>query len=341
MPDATSPTTDGTMTAVLKRAPGMEGVVIAEVPVPTASVGTAVVEVIATGICGTDVHIAHDEYAYEAPVVMGHEILGRVVSVGDAADADWVGTTVAVETYFSACEICDRCRAGSRNLCANRRSLGSFENGGFASFVLVPVVNLHRLPKAPGSLDGVLSEPLACVTHCLLDPPVVQPGDRVLVTGPGAMGQLSAQVARASGGAVTIAGLPSDADRLTIASDLGFATTTNVVSPESFDVVIECSGAAPAAAAAFAAVRRGGRYVQVGIFGAAVSIPFDTVLYKELTVTSGFASTPTSWASAMRLIESGVVTLSPLITRRVPLTSFSDALHSAMRGEGIKTVVQP
>ncbi|MFB7251659.1 zinc-binding dehydrogenase [Microbacterium sp. NPDC056234] len=328
-----------TMAAVIKHGDGVEGIEVGEIEVPVAVPGHAVVATIATGICGTDVHIAHDEYAHERPVVMGHEVLGRVARVGSVDDDHWIGALVALETYFSACERCEMCRAGRRNLCADRRSIGSFRNGGFASEVLVPVINLHRVPDAAGDIDGVLSEPLACVAHCLLDPPVVQPGDRVLVTGPGAMGQLSAQVAQASGATVTLAGLPADAGRLSVASELGIRTTMAPVPDESFDVVIECSGAEPAAAAALRAVRRGGRYVQVGIFGRDVTVPLDAVLYKELTVTSGFASTPASWRAAMRLVESGAVTLGPLITRRVALTEFHDALDAAARGEGIKTVV--
>ncbi|MDP3950234.1 alcohol dehydrogenase catalytic domain-containing protein [Microbacterium sp.] len=329
------------MRAVIKRGPGVEGIEIGEVEVPTAGAGQVVVDVLATGICGTDVHIAHDEYAHERPVVMGHEVLGVVSSVGSDEDAGWLGAEVAIETYFSACEVCDMCRRGRRNLCRDRRSIGSFRNGGFAEKLLVPVTNLHRLPDMPGELDGVLSEPLACIAQCLLDPPVVQPGDRVLVTGPGAMGQLAAQVAKASGGLVTLAGLPADAERLAVAADFGVAITMEPPPEHAFDVVVECSGSASGAAGALRAARRGARYVQVGIFGRDVMLPFDIVLYKELTVTSGFASTPSSWRSAMRLIEAGDVVLTPLITKRVPLDAFFDALDAAARGEGLKTVITP
>ncbi len=329
------------MTAVVKLGDGAAGIEITEVEVPVAGPGQAVVDVLATGICGTDVHIAHDEYAHERPVVMGHEVLGIVSSVGSPDDEHWVGAKVAVETYFAACEACELCRAGRRNLCPDRRSIGSFRNGGFAAHLLLPVINLHRLPETPGELDGVLSEPLACVTQCLLDPPVVQPGDRVLVTGPGAMGQLAAQVARASGGDVTLAGLPADAERLAVAAGLGIRTETGTPEEGAFDVVIECSGSAPGAATALRSARRGGRYVQVGIFGRDVAVPLDLVLYKELTVSSGFASTPTSWRAAMRLIASGEVVLTPLVTRRVPLGEFFTALEAAERGEGLKTVVVP
>lgn len=329
------------MLAVIKRGPGVSGIGIDEIPAPVAGPGQAVIDVVATGICGTDVHVAHDEYPHETPVVMGHEVLGVVSAVGSESDAGWLGIRVAPETYFSVCERCDLCRSGRRNLCSGRRSIGSFENGGFAAQVVAPVRNLHRMPETPGDLDGVLAEPLACVAQCLLDPPVVQPGHRVLVTGPGAMGQLAAQVARSSGGRVTLAGLPADADRLAVAARLGITTTTAPPEADSFDVVIECSGAAPAAAAALQAVRRGGRYVQVGIFGRDATLPFDLVLYKELTVTSGFASTPASWRAAMRMIADGDVVLTPLITRRVALGDFFDALEAAVRGEGVKTVVVP
>ncbi len=335
------PMDQSTMMAVIKHAPGLEGIVVGTVPRPRAAAGQAVLSVVATGICGTDLHIAHDEYAHETPVVMGHEILGRVLSVGSPTDEDWLGRLVAAETYFATCEVCHMCRAGRRNLCTQRKSLGSFRNGGFAEEVLMPIMNLHELPDLPGELDGVLSEPLACVTQCLLDPPVVQPGDRVLVTGPGTMGQIAAQVARASGGDVTLAGLASDAYRLSVARELGFSTTADEPTRDAFDVVIECSGSAAAAATGLRSVRRGGRVVQVGIFGKDVSVPLDLVIYKEIVLTSGFASTPTSWRSAIRLLEGGELSLTPLVTREVALENFHEALAAIARGEGLKTVVRP
>jgi L-iditol 2-dehydrogenase len=330
-----------TMTAVVKTGPGPEAVVVTEVPIPVVTPGFVKVRVLATGICGTDVHVAHDEYAHEVPVVMGHEILGVVEEVGDPQEALWIGQRVACETYFSTCEKCEWCRAGRRNLCPNRRSLGSFENGGFAKFVIMPTINLHVLPDSLGELDGVLSEPLACVAQCLVHPSIINPGDRVLVTGPGAMGQLAAQVARAEGGVVLLAGLEKDAERLAIAAKLGIETTTEIPEPDAFDVVIECSGSAPGANNALRAAKRGGRYVQVGIFGRDVTLPMDQLLYKELSISSGFASTPTSWGDAMRLIEAGLVTLAPLITRKVDIADFAAALDAAAAGEGIKTVVIP
>ncbi|MDN5798138.1 MAG: alcohol dehydrogenase catalytic domain-containing protein [Intrasporangium sp.] len=299
------------------------------------------VRVAATGICGTDLHIARDEYACEPPVVMGHEVSGVVDAVGRGGDAALVGARVVLETYYSTCGRCDWCRTGRINLCPRRRSIGSFENGGFAPFLVVPQLNLHVLPGAVGSVEGALAEPLACVTQCLMDPSVVDAGDRVLVTGPGAMGQLAAQVAVACGGSVTVAGLAQDRERLDVAAGLGMNTTAAPAEENSFDVVIECSGSGAAAGAAMHAARRGARYVQVGIFGREVALPFDLVLYKELVVSSGFASTPASWRRAMTLITDGAVRLEPLVTRRVPLNDWAVAFEAARSGEGIKTVVIP
>ena len=340
MIDAGQPGQQG-MSAVVKRSSGMSGVSLETVAVPHVRAGFALVRVIATGVCGTDIHIAHDEYASESPVVMGHEILGTVDSVGDPSDNDWLGARVVCETYFSACESCEWCRAGRRNLCPSRRSLGSFENGGFARFVLVPIINLHRLPDSVSGIEAVLSEPLACVVQCLLHPAVVGVGDAVLVTGPGTMGQLAAQVALAGGGDVTLAGLPKDALRLNAAAELGITTTTAPTDPDSFDVVIECSGSAAGARMALASVKRGGRYVQVGIFGKEVSLPIDLILYKELSVSSGFASTATSWQDAIRLLDKGKVRLGSLVTRQVPLDRWQTAFESVMAGDGIKTVIVP
>jgi L-iditol 2-dehydrogenase len=297
-------------------------------------------EVSATGVCGTDLHIASDEYASEPPVTMGHEISGAVVEVGAGVDQSWLSRRVVCETYFSACETCAVCRDGRRNLCASRRSLGSFEDGGFAASVVVPALNLHAIPEHVESRDAVLFEPLACVTQCLLDPAKIDAGDRVLVVGPGAMGLLSVQVALAAGARVTCAGLPADAARLELAERMGAESATDVAT-EAYDVVVECSGSAGGIATAFRAVRRGGRYVQVGIHGREVTVPFDTVLYKEVEVSSGFASTPRSWRRAVALVEDRRVNLSGLVTHSLPLDEWRTAFNLVGSPDAVKVTLRP
>ncbi|MBY6362494.1 alcohol dehydrogenase catalytic domain-containing protein [Rhodococcus corynebacterioides] len=329
------------MLALAKLRTGSDGVGLVQKQVSSPEPGQALLRVRAAGVCGTDLHIQDDEYASAPPVTMGHEIAGVVEAVGSSSDSDWVGRRVAVETYFSTCGKCVQCRAGRGNLCAERKSIGSFRDGGFADYLLIPVINLHQIPDSVDVHAAALTEPLACVCHCLLDPAVINTGDRVLVTGPGAMGLLSAQVARACGGRVVLSGLESDRPRLDIAESLGIDTTTEAPESEAFDVVIECSGSAGGAGAALRAAKRHGKYVAVGIFGRPVSIDFDAVLYKELTVTSGFASTPKSWDRAVELLRQGDVSLDVLVGRVVPLREWEDVFEALRRGQGLKSVFDP
>lgn len=330
-----------------KRGHGPDQMGLTSRPVRRPAPGEALLEVLAAGICGTDLHIIDDEFPSTPPVTMGHEVAGTVVAVGDAAHEEWVGHRVAVETYFSWCGACRYCRDGRTNLCAQRRSIGSHVDGGFARWVVVPVLNLHEVPDHVSDHAAALSEPLACVTNCLCDPSVVNPGDRVLVTGPGTMGILTAQVARAAGGSVEIVGTERDDRRLEVARSLGFATSlasARLADPASrgeYDVGLECSGNAAGAAGCLRSVRPGGRYVQVGIFGRDVSVPLDLVLYREITVTSGFASTPRSWHRAMRLLATQDVLLDPLVTEAVPLAEWKRALMATREARGMKYLIDP
>ncbi len=326
------------MLALIKDTDG--AVRLAEREPHTLGPGLARLAVTATGVCGTDLHIAAGEYACEPPVTMGHEISGHVLEVGSDIDAAWLGQQVVCETYYTTCGTCRQCRDGRRNLCPKRRSLGSFEDGGFAHSVVVPVVNLHALPEGVDPVSATLAEPLACVAQCLLDPAVVEPGDRVLVLGPGAMGLLAAQVALACGGQVTVTGLESDRKRLEWAASRGARVSLDPAT-ESFDTVIECSGAAPAVSTALRAAARGARVVQVGILGRAVEVPLDMVLYKELTVTSGFASTPRSWRRALSLLAEGRVSFDGLITHQMPLAEWQQAFEMVGSPEAIKVALLP
>jgi L-iditol 2-dehydrogenase len=193
------------------------------------------------------------------------------------------------------------------------------------------------VPDALPDEAAALSEPLACVCNSLLDPPAVRPGDDVLVIGPGAIGLIAAQVARACGGRVTVRGTERDVSRLALARDLGFETGTNVAA----DVVVECSGAGPGIADALRAARRRGRVVQMGLRGGDVLVPYDLICFHELTVTAGFASNPGSWRRAMALLRDGVVALEPLVSEVVPLRDWRRAFEASRAGAGVKYVLDP
>jgi L-iditol 2-dehydrogenase len=325
-----------------KLAPGAGNVGLADRPDPIPADGQVVLEVVAAGICGTDLHIADGEYETVTPVTIGHEVAGVVAEVGDGVDEDWLGARVASETYFSTCRECAYCRAGRPNLCPERRSIGTHVDGTFAPRLLVPQDNLHRLPDWLDAAAAPLCEPLACVCHSLLEPEVVvHDGDDVLVTGPGPVGLLAGQVAAAIGGNVHVRGTPGDERRLAAARELGLETSTTDAPTVDADVVIECSGSEAGIASGLAAARRGGRYVQIGIAGRSVTLPFDVVCFHELRITSGFASTPTSWRAALELVAERRVRLEPLLTEVVPLEDWERAFAATRAAAGIKFVLAP
>jgi L-iditol 2-dehydrogenase len=332
-----------------KQAAGPGGVGLVERPVPTAGPGEALVEVIATGVCGTDLHILDGTYASRPPVTMGHEVTGVVVAVGEGADPAWIGVRVASETFHSTCGACPWCRDGRPNLCRSRASIGSGVDGGFAALVAVPARNLHRLPDTVSRYAGALCEPLACVCQSLLARQHVAAGDDVLVLGPGAIGLLAAQVARAAGGRVLVVGTDRDAVRLTAARRLGFDTALASERPamealgggHGPHVVVECSGSEAAMATALEVVRPGGRHVQIGQTAARVAVPFALTSFKEIEVSGGFASTPRSWRQAMALLERGQVELDPLISEVAPLADWERVFDDTAHARGIKYVLAP
>src|SRR5579884_3674902 len=159
------------MKAVVKTAPGDGNIEVREIDEPATPAGHVKIAVRAAGICGTDLHIYHDEFRSWPPVVLGHEVSGRIVELGEGVAGLRAGDRVTTETYVQTCGRCRFCRDGRINLCPERRSIGSGMNGGFASYVVVPARNVRLLPDGVSDLAGALTEPLACVVHGALELP--------------------------------------------------------------------------------------------------------------------------------------------------------------------------
>lgn len=329
------------------RTPGLLRLV--DKPRPAAGPGDVVVAVAAAGVCGTDLHILDGDFPYEPPVTLGHEFAGTVVEVGEGVDKKLLGQRVVSEVFHVTCGTCAACRAGRLNMCPSKLPLGTKLDGGFAPFVVTRSRNLHRVPDAVPLEAAALAEPLACVCNSLCDPMAVDPGDRVLVIGPGTIGLLAAQVARAGGGHVLVVGTPRDAERLEIARrmDLAVAQADDGGTLDQFggvwgpDVVVECSGSEAGMAAALERVRRMGRYVQIGHAGRPVTVPLDQISYKELLVRGGQGAPPRAWTRAMALLESGSIALEPLITEVAPLDAWEGVFAAVRSGAGLKHLFRP
>lgn len=344
------------MRAVRKLAPGEGHVELVEVPEPRPPAGHVVVAVRAAGICGTDLHILHDEFPTVPPVTLGHEVTGEVVELGVGVGvAGWaVGDRVVTETYYEVCGVCEGCRGGRPNLCPGRRSIGSKVDGGFAELLEVPAANLHRLPETLRWEAAALTEPLACTVYAL-DRVAVRPGEWVVVSGPGPMGLLAAQVAAASGGRVIVLGLTVDRHRLQVAATLGAELTLDVqalgpsaaveqlleVTGGGAQVVAECAGAAGSAGLLLALVRRGGRYAQIGLYGRPAAVDLDTVCYKDLTLTGTNASIPATWPRALELLGRGVVDGAAVVSGVFGLERWQEAFATLQGGAGMKLLLSP
>jgi L-iditol 2-dehydrogenase len=330
-----------TMKGLAKVATGPGGIELVERRQPTPSRGQVIIDVEAAGVCGTDLHIERGELDVPRGIILGHEVAGVVAAVGAGVSADWLGTRVVSETYYSTCGRCDRCLEGRPNLCASRRSIGIHVDGAFAGQLAVPAGNLHRIADSISMSEAALIEPLACVCRCLLQPQAVAPGTRVLVVGPGPIGLLAAQVARLTAAEVIVAGLPADVGRLALAGELGLTTTVDDPGQAAFDVSIECSGAGPGATTALRAVRKGGTYVQMGLFGREVTIPLDELVTKELDVRTGYATIPSSWKLALGLAERGDVRLGALISEVASLAEYERVFGDLRAGRAAKVVFDP
>jgi L-iditol 2-dehydrogenase len=335
------------MRALMKVAPGPGNLELREIPDPTPGPGEVVFRVAATGICGSDLHIQDDEYKVVPPVAIGHETAGTVVAVGPGVSGWQPGDRVTSQTTISTCGRCALCLSGQLNLCPQRRWLGGHVNGGFAEYVVVPAANLLRLPDHVSNDAAAVTEPLACCVHGVMEVARPAPGSLAIVSGPGPIGLLCAQVARAAGAEVIVLGTSADGARFALARQLGFehlidvqaedpqAAVATIAGEPGVDLIVEAAGAASSIGQCLQLAPRGGRVLQIGLYGRPAPVPMDVLVLKELRLLGTFSSTPTSWPLALDLMASGQVQTEPLVTSRRPLGEWEEAFQAARRkGEG-------
>lgn len=303
-------------------------------PVP----GEAVLEVVAAGICGSDVHGYAGVNARRAPgTVMGHEVVGRVL---ESTDAPAIGRTVAVWPIL-ACGACRSCAEGRAHLCEARRLYGCTPElpGGFATTMTVPATSLVAVPSGVPAEWGALVEPLA-VGHHAIALAGTGPGDRVTVIGGGPIGIAAAIAARRAGveDLVVVEPLASRRDTLTA---LGMEAVVPEAAPQGVDVVAECVGHARTVTAAIAASRPGGTVVCVGLADPEVRVPWPSVVIEERRLVGSSAYTLDEFRAVAASLADGDLDFGRLIERRIALdevaTAFDD--YVAGRTTALKTLV--
>jgi threonine dehydrogenase-like Zn-dependent dehydrogenase len=331
---------------------------IRELPVPDVDDDSAILKVEACGICGSDAEQYDGILPVPYPVIPGHEPLGTIAAIGDAAARRWgvdVGDRVAVEVLIP-CGRCDACRSGSYQLC--RGAGGGLSGysyiplsrepglwGAYADYMyLDPRSIVHPVRSDLPAQTAVLFNPLGAGFRWAVELPRTGPGDTVMILGPGQRGLASVIAARAAGAdAIIVTGLSRDADKLKLALEFGADHAIDVEREDArrrvkeltdgrgADVVVEVSSyATQPVAEALHYAAPGGRVVLAGVKGF-VNVPdfvSDLIVVKEITVRGAFGVTSRAYRSAIRLIESGRVPVERMHTHDFPLEQAELAIET-------------
>ena len=344
------------MLALVKTQKGEGFIELREVPVPTIADDEVLIEVKAAGICGTDLHVKHDTFPYWPPVILGHEFAGVIAECGREVD-DWqVGDRVVGEPHTRHCGKCYLCRRGHIQICPEKRSPGWGIDGAFTRYLKYPPKLLHRIPESMSFEQAALVEPAANTVTDIVERKAIEAGDFVVLLGPGPIGLMAAQVARAAGAReVMIVGAPADEGlRLGTARQLGFEQVINFAETDPVekcleltggigaDLVVECSGAPPAIAQTFQLVRKWGRVCAIGLTGKKpVELDWDAAMAKNATLYLNMSTAYPSWDKTIWMIAQGKVDVEVLLTHRLPLAEWEKAFAVLENMEALKVVLLP
>ncbi len=345
------------MKALMKTAPGVGNFEVCDIPKPEVKCDDDVlIRVTAAGICGTDVHIYHDKFPSYPPVVLGHEFAGVVEAVGSNVTKVKIGDRVTCEPHTKFCGKCDLCRAGKIQLCAEKRSPGWGIDGAFTDYVVVPELFLHHIPENVGDEVAALAEPMAIVTHSVLERGKVEPQDVVAVIGAGPIGLLAA-VAAIAGGASEVYVLGTNADeakRFPAAMRLGVTGVINtmkenavekimeITNGKGVDLVIEASGAEPGINTGIDIVKVCGRICVIGMPGKdQTTVQWLKMTHKVLDVCFNKSSSVSSWERALSIMATTKSDLRNVITHYASITEWENMFDAIASGDAIKVMFVP
>lgn len=344
------------MKAVVLYDKGDRCVELRDVPEPAIGPEECLVEVKYCGICGSEPHMYHGQLTLLArpPVVLGHEWSGEIVQVGERVEGFAVGDRVTCETAAETCGVCALCRSGAYNVCPERRAFGFAVDGAFTRYVKARHQRLHHLPQGVGYETAAMTEPICVAYNAVAEKSRVNPGDTVVIIGPGPVGLFALQVARLAGaGTLIVTGTPRDRERLELARKLGADLALDVTEQDPAEVlrgigdglgahlVVDCAGVPPAIKQSLELVRRNGQVTKVGWSLQPVNLTMDEIVAKVITYQGAFSHTWTTWETCLELMRQNKIETEALISEIWPITRWQEAFEKLENLEAHKILLYP
>jgi len=345
------------MNAVLKDKAAPGHMKYASAPIPKITPDQVLVEVKASGICGTDHSLYHwneaiaNSYKIAFPRIFGHEFAGVVAQVGNQVKNIVAGERVTVNPILY-CGVCSYCAEGIINVCDNRPFLGTDYDGGFAQYVAVRGQNIVKLPDRVSFKSGALMEPLCVAIHAV-ERAKPEFGQSAVVVGPGAIGLLMLLVLKNMGvGRVIVTGAGIDKDRLKIAESFGADVVVNVDEKDPVsvvkdvtggrgaDVVFDAAGHFSVVPQAMQMVAKHGRIGVTGLPAKPSEIMMTQLAMKEISLIGSRAYELKTWLQAAKMIEGGL-NVEQVGTHTIPLKDWEKGMQLLDKSQGLRIILEP
>jgi len=345
-----------TMKAVVKYDNVANATELREVPVPEIGPNDALVEVAYVGICGTDPHMHRNTvlFDFNCPFILGHEFAGTIVKAGKQISKFKVADRVTSETHADYCGHCSLCCTNNYHLCRERKGFGFHLDGAFTKYVKVPGRILHRVPDNVSLKAASLTEPLCVAYKSVVCNSTVNPGDTVVVIGPGPIGLLCMKMAQFSGASQIIAiGTEGDDDRLELAKHFGATITINSSKQNALpkimslgdgygaDLIVDTAGSAETLKLSMDAIRPNGQITKIGWGPKPVNLSLDPLIAKSVTLKGHFSHTWDVWEKCLTMMSKGQIDLERLITHELPIDRWQEAFELVENKKAIKVVLIP
>ena len=335
---------------------------INEIVLPNPNGNQVIIRVKSTGVCHSDLHLWEGGYdtgdgfmkvtdrGVKFPVTPGHEVVGTVEQIGDSVEGVNIGDLVLIYPWIG-CEQCPTCENGDTNLCESPKSLGVFQNGGYAEYVLVP--DSKFLAKI-NNLDPDAAASLACsglTAFTAIKKALVNKPENILIVGAGGLGLMGVQIAKAlTNSNIICADL--DDEKLNSAKKLGATHIVNTKEPDAIkeimsicnekgvDSIIDFVNAPPTVKMNLSIIRKRGNMVLVGLFGGSVDLSLVSIPLKAITIQGAYTGNYNDMIELIQLAESGVI--NPIVSKHYTLDEANTALEDLKNRKIIgRAVINP